>query len=40
MKEWGIIVMKTVVKELACKEVGDGAMAEPATICNLISELS
>ena len=32
--------MKTVVKELACKEVGDGAMAEPISIFNLVNNIS
>ena len=32
--------MKTVVKELACKEVGDGAMAKPTSIFNLVNNIS
>ncbi|KRX01755.1 Flavoprotein [Pseudocohnilembus persalinus] len=35
LENWGIIVMETVEKRLACNDYGKGAMAEPETIVNL-----
>lgn len=38
LKSWGFIEIPCISKTLMCKDVGMGAMAEPATIVEVVKE--
>ena len=38
LESWGVTVIATVVKKLACGDYGDGAMAQVDTIAHKIKE--
>ena len=39
LKSWGYVEVPPIAKMLACKTFGMGAMAEPATIVDIVSKL-